>query len=152
MSYKKSHRDQKVRPYVYKAILEGCTILEIDIQSACREIVLGHNWRPKLPILFDCTLEEYLERLPVNKEVFVQLDIKEICFTEISRVKFATTVIKVLEPYISRVTFLISANEGLYREITMDYLYKMMGIKGFKVFQWKQWSAGELIETLDFWS
>jgi len=144
MNYKKSHMDQKCRPYATKAIENGCNILEVDIQSACGKIVLGHNWRPKLPFLFDCTLENYLKRVPFG--VMVQLDIKEICLTDRSRKKFAERIADVINKYKDEITFLISANNGFYRPLTSDYVRDES-----KLIYWSNWKDGKIIETVDLW-
>ena len=139
MIYKKSHRDQKVRPYATKAIESGCNILEIDIQSACGVIVCGHDWRPKLPFLFDCTLEDYLKRVPAG--TIVQLDVKEICLTYNSRVKFAHKITGITSRY-PYIKFISSANKGFFRPEILDYLPFEM---------WLDWKAGKDIETVDLW-
>lgn len=159
MKYLKSHRDQKVDPYVSKAIREGCTILEIDLQQACGQIVLGHNWRPKLPFLFDCTLKEYMDRLVEshpNVSVFIQLDIKEICLTNISRTWFARDILKVLWDYRDKIVFLPSANVGLFRPKTMEVIFATLLRSGFSVQRWVDWQAeilakGSEIIVKDFW-
>lgn len=143
MKYKKSHRDQKVRPYATKAISEGCNILEIDIQSAWGVIVCGHNWRPKLPFLFDCTLEDYLKRVPAG--TIVQLDIKEICLTDYSRRRFAKRIQKILSNY-PLICFLISANEGFGRPLTCDIVRDIT-----KTVYWLNWKQDKRIETVDLW-
>jgi len=150
MIYKKSHMDQKVRPYVTKAIESGCNILEVDIQSACGVIVCGHDWRPKLPFLFDCTLEDYIKRVPAG--TIVQLDVKEICFTEWGRKRFADKVLKVLEPYRKTNNFLISANVGFFRTATLHRLYiEMAFYLRFEVSYWALWKTNKDIETVDLW-
>jgi glycerophosphoryl diester phosphodiesterase len=139
MKYKKSHMDQKVRPYVTKAIENGCNILEVDIQSACGVIVCGHDWRPKLPFLFDCTLEDYLKRVPAG--TIVQLDVKEICFTYNSRVKFGRRVTDITSRY-PHINFLISANNGLSRTRLLYYILHN---------EWIRWKTDKDIETVDLW-
>jgi len=157
MQYWKSHRDQKVRPYVSKAIQEGCTILEIDLQQAMGKIVLGHNWRPKLPCLFDCTLRDYMDRLVslnTTNTILIQLDIKEICLTGISKIRFAKDVVDVLLPYKNNFIFLPSANKGMGRPETMDVVYNVLLNEGFSVQRWVDWQARvgrENIITKDFW-
>lgn len=148
---KKSHMDQKVRPYVVKAIEAGCEILEIDVQSACGVIVLGHDWRPKLPFLFDCTLADYMKRVPAG--IIIQLDIKEICFTEWGRRRFADRIRKVLEPYRKTHTFLISANEGLFRKDTCYRVYlDMVYFQRFEAQLWEVWKQNKNIEVVDLWA
>ena len=115
MNYKKSHRDQKVKPYVYKAIENCCNILEIDIHSLFGVIVCGHY-----PPLFNCTLENYLKRVPDN--TIIQLDVKQICLTKAGREIFAERVKKVIAKYRDKITFLSSANDGLFRPETAEYL------------------------------
>jgi len=149
MNYKKSHRDQKVRPYATKAIEAGCNILEIDIQSACGKIVLGHNWRPKLPFLFDCTFEDYLKRVPAG--TILQIDIKEVCLTEYSRSQFANKIAKALEPYLGKFEILVSANDGFYRFETMSVLFNKLVQCGFKPRTWGLWKIDKEITTVDLW-
>lgn len=144
---KKSHMDQKVRPYVTKAIEAGYNILEIDVQSACGVIVLGHDWRPKLPFLFDCTLSDYLKRLPSDRKLYLQLDIKEICLTNWGRVRFAKRIDKLLKKYCPiNVTCLVSANSGLFRPVTSEYV-KFYTDSKF----WLVWKMDKTIEVVDLW-
>jgi len=137
MIYKKSHRDQKCRPYVTKAIENGCNILEVDIQSACGVIVRGHNWRPKLPFLFDCTFEDYLRRVPMG--AIVQLDTKEICLTHKERLKFVSSVESIIKKR-PDIEFLISANPGFFRKETEKY---------FHLQKWSSWEKNKEIKTVD---
>lgn len=149
MKYKKSHRDQKCRPYATKAIEAGCNILEIDIQSACGVIVCGHNWRPKLPFLFDCTLADYMKRVPDG--VFVQLDVKEICFTERGRKRFAHSIVSAVKPYRNKISFVLSANEGFFRPDTLNETGSLFQAFGVNVERWSVWKTGKEIEVIDLW-
>lgn len=138
MTYKKSHRDQKVKPYVFKAIENGCNILEIDIHSFFGVIVCGH-YTP----FFNCTLKQYLDRVPAG--TIVQLDIKEICLTDFSRNIFSERVYKVIKNYYE-IKFLVSANEGFGRPLTSDYVRDRA-----KMQYWENWKQNKIIEVIDLW-
>ena len=149
MKYKKSHMDQKVRPYVTKAISDGCNILEIDVQQAQGRIVLGHNWRPKLVCLFDCTLDDYLKLVPAG--TIIQLDIKEICFTSWGQRRFAGLIAKAFEPYKGKFEITLSANSGFFRWETMEIVYMFLYLSIQMPRLWHTWKVGKEIETVDYW-
>jgi hypothetical protein len=154
MKYKKSHRDQNCKPYASKAIEENCNILEIDIQQAQGEIVLGHNFRPPLKMLFTCTLKDYLDRVVLfpDKDIIIQLDIKEICLTGWSKQAFAKLIVKELLPYINKnFDIIVSANKGFGRKSTMKYVQEYLINYGWNGSDWKQWSIDKDIITVDLW-
>jgi len=152
--YIKSHRDQKVRPLVVKSLSQGCTILEIDVQQACGTLVLGHNWRPKLPFLFDCTLKEYLDdlvQISPPGQIYVQLDIKEILYTNSARKKFANDIVNLLYDYKQFIVPLVSANDGLGRPETMQAVYNILVGSGWNVPKWIDWKIDKDITVVDLW-
>jgi hypothetical protein len=154
MKYKKSHRDQNCKPYASKAIEDGCNILEIDIHQAQGRIVLGHNYRPPLKMLFTCTLQEYLDRVILfpDKDIIIQLDIKEICLTGWSRQAFAKLIVKELLPYINEnFDVLVSANKGFCRPSTADYVQLYLEAYGWNKLSWNEWKADKDITTVDLW-
>jgi len=154
MKYKKSHRDQNVKPYVSKAVEENCNILEIDIQQAQGCIVLGHNFRPPLKMLFTCTLKEYLDRVILfpDKDIIIQLDIKEICITPWSKQAFAKLIEKELLPYINKnFGIIVSANKGFYRIDTMRYVKAYLYNYGWTAQDWNIWRLNKDITTVDLW-
>lgn len=154
MKLLKSHRDQKCRPYAYKALQFGCTLLEIDIQQAQGEIVLGHNWRPKLKFLFDCTLDQYMHRVAVSKKtatIFIQLDVKQICFSKTEMIKFARLVVRQMKPFKNVMVPLIGANAGWNRPETAMVIYEEMIKAGFDVSLYSKWQLSHEITTQDLW-
>jgi len=155
MQYLKSHMDQKCRPYASKAIREGCNILEIDLQMAQGEIVLGHNFRPPLKMLFDCTLDEYLHRIVESHpgvKVIVQLDIKEICITSKGMEKFAKKIADQLIPYFNgNIEIIVSANSGFNRLKTLEYVRSYLNTSGWPAPIWYEWREGKDIKTVDLW-
>jgi hypothetical protein len=154
MKYKKSHRDQNCKPHVSKAIEEGCNILEIDIQQAQGRIVLGHNWRLPLKMLFTCTLQEYLDRVILfpDKEIIIQLDIKEICLTGWSKQAFSKLIVKELLPYINKnFDIIVSANKGFCRPETMRYVKEYLHNYGWLAQDWNEWKLNKDIVMVDLW-
>ena len=154
MNIKKSHRDQNCRPYVYKALQAGCNQLEIDLQKAGGEIVLGHTWRPALPFLFDCTLDQYLHRIAAAKKtqvIYLQLDIKEICLTKKQMIHFANLVVHQIKPFKDCITLIVSANAGLNRLKTLNVVYDTIIKSGLPVMLNSEWVKNNSITTEDLW-
>lgn len=75
--FKKSHNDYWAKPQVFKALREGCNILEADIWFHNKKILLAHAWKPFESQYFG-TLDQYLGKMKNsgNKELWLQIEFK----------------------------------------------------------------------------